>query len=61
MKLIFLGDLGLSLLSGSVTGFFGRFLGSEGRDIMTTTCVSFSLILSLIGFIKSHRELVLAI
>ena len=32
------------------TGFFGRFLGSEGTAIMTTTCVSFSSILSLIAF-----------
>nr|KJB09767.1 hypothetical protein B456_001G163400 [Gossypium raimondii] len=33
-----------------VAGFFGRFLGSEGTAIMTTTCVSFSSILSLIAF-----------
>ncbi|KAI5638709.1 hypothetical protein M9H77_00440 [Catharanthus roseus] len=31
-------------------GFFGRFLGSEGTAIMTTTCLSFSSILSLIAF-----------
>jgi NADH:ubiquinone oxidoreductase subunit 5 (subunit L)/multisubunit Na+/H+ antiporter MnhA subunit len=31
----------LPLLGSSVAGFFGRFLGSEGTAIMTTTCVSF--------------------
>jgi NADH-ubiquinone oxidoreductase chain 5 len=51
----------LPLLGSSVAGFFGRFLGSEGTAIMTTTCVSFSSILSLIAFMKSHWELVLAI
>nr|YP_011002875.1 NADH dehydrogenase subunit 5 [Eucalyptus camaldulensis]WPR14095.1 NADH dehydrogenase subunit 5 [Eucalyptus camaldulensis] len=40
----------LPLLGSSVAGFFGRFLGSEGSAIMTTTCVSFSSILSLIAF-----------
>ena len=37
-------------LGSSVAGFFGRFLGSEGTAIMTTTCVSFSSIFSLIAF-----------
>nr|YP_009675497.1 NADH dehydrogenase subunit 5 [Sophora flavescens]QDD68255.1 NADH dehydrogenase subunit 5 [Sophora flavescens] len=40
----------LPLIGSSVAGFFGRFLGSEGTAIMTTTCVSFSSILSLIAF-----------
>nr|WVH44638.1 NADH dehydrogenase subunit 5 [Leucaena leucocephala] len=40
----------LPLIGSSVAGFFGRFLGSEGSAIMTTTCVSFSSILSLIAF-----------
>nr|UFX34197.1 NADH dehydrogenase subunit 5 [Tribulus terrestris] len=40
----------LPLLGSSVAGLFGRFLGSEGTAIMTTTCVSFSSILSLIAF-----------
>nr|YP_006280929.1 NADH dehydrogenase subunit 5 [Spirodela polyrhiza]AFI54939.1 NADH dehydrogenase subunit 5 [Spirodela polyrhiza] len=40
----------LPLLGSSVAGFFGRFLGSEGTAIITTTCVSFSSILSLIAF-----------
>ncbi|KAL4602926.1 hypothetical protein ACB092_10G088600 [Castanea dentata] len=40
----------LPLLGSSVAGFFKHFLGSEGRAIMTTTCVSFSSILSLIAF-----------
>ncbi|CAL9238904.1 unnamed protein product [Arabidopsis halleri] len=42
----------LSLL-GSVAGtFFGRFLGSEGSAIMTTTCVSF---FALGGFLCIYR------
>lgn len=44
----------LSLLGSAFGVFienaFGRFLGSEGTAIMTTTCVSFSSILSLIAF-----------
>nr|UXG53631.1 NADH dehydrogenase subunit 5 [Tolypanthus maclurei] len=40
----------LPLLGSSVAGFFGRFLGSEGTAIITTTCVSFSSIFSLIAF-----------
>nr|WDS46531.1 NADH dehydrogenase subunit 5 [Aristolochia fimbriata] len=40
----------LPLLGSSVAGFFGRFLGSEGTAIMTTTCVSFSSIFSFIAF-----------
>uniref|UniRef100_UPI003001DA99 NADH dehydrogenase subunit 5 n=1 Tax=Crotalaria pallida TaxID=3830 RepID=UPI003001DA99 len=40
----------LPLIGSSLAGFFGRFLGSEGSAIMTTTCVSFSSILSLIAF-----------
>nr|YP_010890422.1 NADH dehydrogenase subunit 5 [Nepenthes khasiana]YP_010890457.1 NADH dehydrogenase subunit 5 [Nepenthes khasiana]WAU46697.1 NADH dehydrogenase subunit 5 [Nepenthes khasiana]WAU46698.1 NADH dehydrogenase subunit 5 [Nepenthes khasiana] len=42
----------LPLLGSSVAGFFGRFLGSEGTAIMTTTCVSFSSIFSLIAFFE---------
>nr|WGH58928.1 NADH dehydrogenase subunit 5 [Sapria himalayana] len=40
----------LPLLGSSVACLFGRFLGSEGSAIMTTTCVSFSSILSFIAF-----------
>nr|YP_010627562.1 NADH dehydrogenase subunit 5 [Rhodiola crenulata]WBN94462.1 NADH dehydrogenase subunit 5 [Rhodiola crenulata] len=40
----------LPLFGSSVAGFFGRFLGSEGTAIMTTTCVSFSSVFSLIAF-----------
>nr|WRW54151.1 NADH dehydrogenase subunit 5 [Tetraena mongolica] len=40
----------LPLLGSSVAGLFGRFLGKEGTAIMTTTCVSFSSILSWIAF-----------
>nr|AGC81712.1 hypothetical protein DCGMS_00520 [Raphanus sativus]QGW48312.1 hypothetical protein [Raphanus sativus] len=38
----------LPLLGSSVAGFFGRFLGSEGSAILTTTCVSF---FALVGFL----------
>jgi len=40
----------LPLLGSSVAGAFGRFLGSEGTAIVTTTCVSLSFILSLTAF-----------
>nr|BCT43287.1 NADH dehydrogenase subunit 5 [Musa coccinea] len=40
----------LPLLGSSVAGFFGRFLGSEGTAIITTTLVSLSSIFSLIAF-----------
>jgi hypothetical protein len=40
----------LPLLGSSVAGFFGRFLGSEGTAIITTTCVLFSSIFSFIAF-----------
>nr|YP_009493653.1 NADH dehydrogenase subunit 5 [Codonopsis lanceolata]AWN57598.1 NADH dehydrogenase subunit 5 [Codonopsis lanceolata] len=40
----------LPLLGSSVAAFFGRFLGREGCAIITTTCLSFSSILSLIAF-----------
>ena len=49
-KIMYLLIVFLPLLGSSVAGFFGRFLGSEGTAIMTTTCVSFSSILSLIAF-----------
>lgn len=40
----------LPLLGSPVAGAFGRFLGSEGTAIVTTTCVSLSPILSLTAF-----------
>nr|UPI48982.1 NADH dehydrogenase subunit 5 [Balanophora reflexa] len=40
----------LPLIGSGVAGFFGRFIGSEGTAIITTTCVSFSLIVSCIAF-----------
>nr|YP_009430321.1 NADH dehydrogenase subunit 5 [Nicotiana attenuata]ASZ83476.1 NADH dehydrogenase subunit 5 [Nicotiana attenuata] len=40
----------LPLLGSFVAGCFGRFLGKEGTAIITTTCVSFSSIFSLIAF-----------
>nr|AXU98918.1 hypothetical protein [Brassica juncea] len=42
----------LLLLGSSVAGFFGRFLGSEGSAILTTTCVSF---LALVGCLFLFR------
>lgn len=50
LDLMYLLIVFLPLLGSSVAGFFGRFLGSEGTAIITTTCVSFSSILSLIAF-----------
>nr|ADT62147.1 NADH dehydrogenase subunit 5 [Isoetes engelmannii] len=40
----------LPLLGSSVAGALGRFLGSRGTAIVTTTCVSLSFIFSLIAF-----------
>ncbi|CDY72394.1 BnaAnng40970D, partial [Brassica napus] len=42
----------LLLLGSSIAGFFGRFLGSEGSVILTTTCVSF---FALVGFLFLFR------
>lgn len=50
LDLMYLLIVFLPLLGSSVAGFFGRFLGAEGTAIITTTCVSFSSILSLIAF-----------
>jgi len=50
LDLMYLLIVFLPLLGSSVAGFFGRFLGSEGTAIMTTTCVSFSSIFSMIAF-----------
>lgn len=50
LEIMYLLIIFLPLLGSSVAGFFGRFLGSKGTAIMTTTCVSFSSILSLIAF-----------
>lgn len=50
VEIMYLLIVFLPLLGSSVAGFFGRFLGSEGTAIMTTTCVSFSSIFSLIAF-----------
>ena len=50
VEIMYLLIVFLPLLGSSVAGFFGRFLGSEGTAIITTTCVSFSSILSLIAF-----------
>lgn len=40
----------LPLLGCSVAGFFGRFIGSRGSAILTTTCVLFSAIFSIVAF-----------
>ena len=50
LEIMYLLIVFLPLLGSSVAGFFGRFLGSEGTAIITTTCVSFSSIFSLIAF-----------
>ena len=50
LDLMYLLIVFLPLLGSSVAGFFGRFLGSEGTAIMTTTLVSLSSIFSLIAF-----------
>lgn len=50
LEIMYLLIVFLPLLGSGVAGFFGRFLGSEGTAIMTTTCLSFSAILSLIAF-----------
>ncbi|PKU65777.1 NADH-ubiquinone oxidoreductase chain 5 [Dendrobium catenatum] len=51
----------LPLLGSSIADFFGRFLGSEGTAIITTTCISFLRYSLFFIFMKSHRQLVLAI
>nr|YP_009674812.1 NADH dehydrogenase subunit 5 [Fossombronia foveolata]QDE12797.1 NADH dehydrogenase subunit 5 [Fossombronia foveolata] len=40
----------LPLIGSFAAGFFGRFLGSRGVAVVTTTCVSLSSILSCIAF-----------
>nr|YP_010881069.1 NADH dehydrogenase subunit 5 [Moerckia flotoviana]QDE10619.1 NADH dehydrogenase subunit 5 [Pallavicinia lyellii]WIA66571.1 NADH dehydrogenase subunit 5 [Moerckia flotoviana] len=40
----------LPLIGSFAAGFFGRFLGSRGVAVVTTTCVSLSSILSRIAF-----------
>jgi NADH-ubiquinone oxidoreductase chain 5 len=50
LDLMYLLIVFLPLLGSSVAGFFGSFLGYEGTAIMTTMCISFSSILSLIAF-----------
>ncbi|KAI0487977.1 hypothetical protein KFK09_027800 [Dendrobium nobile] len=50
LSLMYLLIVFLPLLGSSVAGFFGRFLGSEGTAIITTTCVSFSSIFSFLAF-----------
>ncbi len=41
--------LTLPLLGSLIVGFLGRFLGQYGAGIVSTTCVFFSMILSLIS------------
>ncbi|KAL4197052.1 hypothetical protein AMTRI_Chr04g186220 [Amborella trichopoda] len=50
LDLMYLLIVFLPLFGCSVAGAFGRFLGLEGTAIITTTCISFSSILSLISF-----------
>lgn len=40
----------LSFLGFSITGVFGRFLGSKGSAFITTSCLVFSFFLSLFAF-----------
>lgn len=40
----------LPLLGSAVAGLFGRFLGSRGASVVTTTCVILSSLLSCIAF-----------
>ena len=40
----------LPLISAIVSGFFGRYIGKKGAQILTTSFVFFSAILSLIAF-----------
>jgi len=42
--------LGLPLLGALITGFGGRFLGRYGSSILSTSCVIFSAILSILAF-----------
>ena len=55
LEIMYLLIVFLPLLGSSVAGFFGRFLGSEGTAIMTTTCVSFSSILSNVLSIYNYK------
>ena len=50
LEIMYLLIVFLPLLGSFVAGCFGRFLGKEGTAIITTTCVSFSSIFSLIAF-----------
>ena len=40
----------LPLLGSAISGFFGRFLGTRGAALVTTTCVIMSCILSVFAF-----------
>ena len=40
----------LPLLGSAVSGMLGRFIGSRGAAVVTTTCVILSSILSCIAF-----------
>jgi len=40
----------LSIVGSCLTGFFGKHLGSKGSAILTTSCLFFSFILSILVF-----------
>lgn len=40
----------LPLLGSAVSGLFGRFIGSRGAALITTTCVILSSIISVVAF-----------
>nr|WCH57792.1 NADH dehydrogenase subunit 5 [Hypnea flava] len=49
---MYLSIILLPILGALFSGFGGRWLGSKGSCILTTTCVGFASILSLIAFIE---------
>ena len=40
----------LSLVGFCITGLFGRYIGPKGAAIVTTSCLVFSLLLSIVAF-----------
>lgn len=56
VDLMYLLIVFLPLLGSSVAGFFGRFLGSEGTAIMTTTPLFALFSISFLGFLIFFRR-----
>ena len=40
----------LSIIGSCLAGLFGRYLGSKGSTILTTSCLFFSFLISLFAF-----------